>query len=175
MWLFFSDMILLMVCTSIFSSWVSVYVSVFAVHESLSCSVWLGVSGFPLFIFSVSVVGVWWCVYLYICRWISSISRSAGLWFVTLNLPKSVQISIVLFHWVASKIWVECLFVILPSPFSTLWCLMWVVDLFIVCIPKRRIIYVARKRTANIRRMPFGSSMLLSREHLLIMTPKHVV
>ena len=73
---FFSDMILLMVYTLVFSSWVSVCICVFAEHESLSYSVWLGVSGFPVFIVSVTVVKVCWCVCLYICWWISSISRS---------------------------------------------------------------------------------------------------
>ena len=43
---FFSEMILLIVSILVFPSWVSVCVFVFAVHESVSCSVWLGVSGF---------------------------------------------------------------------------------------------------------------------------------
>ena len=74
--IFFSDMILSMVSTLIYSSWVCVCVCVFAVHEWLSCSVWFGVFGFPAFIVSVTVVVVCWCVCLYICGWISSISRS---------------------------------------------------------------------------------------------------
>ena len=44
---FFSDMILLMIFTFIFSSRVNVCVCVFAVYQSLSCSVWLGVCVFP--------------------------------------------------------------------------------------------------------------------------------
>ena len=55
--IFFSDMILLMVSTLVSSSWVSVFVCVFAVTVSLSCSVWFGVSGFPVFSVSVNVVG----------------------------------------------------------------------------------------------------------------------
>ena len=107
---FFSDMILLMVSIFIFFSWVSVCVCVFVVYDSLSCSVWFGLSGFPVFRVSFTVLGVGWCVWLYICLWISSISRSenqiffvivltwsASLWFVALNLPNSLQISIILF------------------------------------------------------------------------------
>ena len=55
---FFSDTILLMLSILVFSSWVSVCVYVFAVHGSLSCSVWLGVSGFSVFIILVTVLGV---------------------------------------------------------------------------------------------------------------------
>ena len=107
---FFSGMINLMVSTFFFSSWINFYVCVFLVYRSLSCSVWLGVSGFPVFSVSVTVLGVCWCVWLCICWWISIISRSenqpffvivltwsASLWFVALNLPNSVQISIILF------------------------------------------------------------------------------
>ena len=63
----FSDMILLMVSALVFSSWVSVFVCVFAIYESLSCSVWFGVYSFPVIIALVTVVGVCWCVCLYIC------------------------------------------------------------------------------------------------------------
>ena len=45
---FFSDMTLLIISIFIFPSWVSVCVFVFAVYWSLSLSVWLGVSGFPV-------------------------------------------------------------------------------------------------------------------------------
>ena len=72
---FFSDMILLMVSTLVFFSWISVCICVFVVngsffswicvrvfvfmvYRSLSCSVWLGVSGFPVFSVSVNVLGV---------------------------------------------------------------------------------------------------------------------
>ena len=41
-----------------FSFWVSVGVCVCAVHGELSCSVWLGVSGFPEFSVSVIVLGI---------------------------------------------------------------------------------------------------------------------
>ena len=84
----------------------------YTTHGSLSCSVWLGVSGFPEFIVSVVVVGVCWCVHQYIFWWISSISRlkkqpffvivltwSACLWFVASSLPNVVQISIILFRY----------------------------------------------------------------------------
>ena len=88
----------------------SMFASIFAVYRSLSCRFWLGVSGFPVFSISVTVLGVCRCVCLYICWWISIISRSenqpffvsvltwsASLWFVVLNLLNSVQISIILF------------------------------------------------------------------------------
>ena len=71
---FFSGMILLMVSTLVYSSWVSVCVCVFAVYVLFSCSVWLGVSGFSVFNVSVTVFGICWCVCLYICWWISNIS-----------------------------------------------------------------------------------------------------
>ena len=54
---FFLDMILLVVSTLVFSSWVNVCVCVFAVYGPLSSSVWLGVSGFPLFSVLVTVLG----------------------------------------------------------------------------------------------------------------------
>ena len=107
---FFSDMILFMISTFFCLSWVSVCVFVLAMYWSLSLTVWLGVSGFPLFSVSVTVLGVCWYVSLYICGWISSISRSeiqtlflivltwlTSLWFVFLNQMNSVQISINLF------------------------------------------------------------------------------
>ena len=55
---FLSDMILLMVSTLFFSSWITVCICVFAVYWSLSCSVWLGVSGFHVFSVSVTVLRV---------------------------------------------------------------------------------------------------------------------
>ena len=75
--LFFSDMTLFMISTFVFSSWVSVCVVVFAVYWSLSFSVWLwlGLSCFPVFSVTFIVLGVSWFVSLYICWWISSISR----------------------------------------------------------------------------------------------------
>ena len=100
---FFSDMVLLIVSTLVSSSCVCVCIYLFVVHEPLSYCVWLGVSGIPVFIVSVTVVGVCWCFSLYICWWVSHISWSenqpffgiilswsASLWFVALNLPKPV-------------------------------------------------------------------------------------
>ena len=50
--IFFSDIILLVVSVLVFfSTWVSFLVCMFAVHESLSCSIWLGVSGFHIYIY----------------------------------------------------------------------------------------------------------------------------
>ena len=106
---FFSDMILLMVFTLVFFSWVSVCVCMFVVYGSLSCSVWSGV--WLSCIYCLGYCGrVCGCVCIYISWWISSISRpenqpffiivltwSVSLWFVALNLPNSVQISIILF------------------------------------------------------------------------------
>ena len=66
---FFSDMILLRISTFDCSSWVNVFVYVIAVYRSLSCSVWFGVSGFPVFSVSVTVLGVCWCflrIYLFV-------------------------------------------------------------------------------------------------------------
>ena len=55
---FFSITILLLVSISVFSSWISVCICMFVMHGSLSCSVWLGVSSFPVFSVSVTVLGV---------------------------------------------------------------------------------------------------------------------
>ena len=109
---FFSDMILFIISTFIFPSWLIVCVFVFAVWRSSLFSVWfwLGVSDFPVFSILVIVSGVCWCFCLYIYRWIYGILRlenqsffvivvtwSASLWFVVLNLANSVQIFIFLF------------------------------------------------------------------------------
>ena len=108
---FFSDMIRLMISTFICSSWVNVCVCVFAVYQSLSFSVSLGVSCFPVSIVWIIVLGICWCICRYICWWIYSISRSenqpffiivltwsASLWYVVLNLANSVQISIIFLY-----------------------------------------------------------------------------
>ena len=107
---FLSDMIFSMICSFIFSSSVNVSASVFAMYRSLSFSFWFGLSDCPVFSASATVNGVCWCIWLYICWRISSISRSedqqffvivltwsASIRFVDLNLPNSVQISIILF------------------------------------------------------------------------------
>ena len=79
-------------------------------HYHLALGFGLRVSGFPVFIFSVTVLGVCWYVSLYICWWIFCISTSqdqpffiivltwsASLWFVVLYLANSVQMSINIF------------------------------------------------------------------------------
>ena len=78
---FFSGIILLMVCILIFP-----LESVFAVHGSLSCSIWHGVSGFPEFTVSVTVLGFCWCVCRYICWWISSKIRKPSILYYCSNL-----------------------------------------------------------------------------------------
>ena len=165
----------------VFSSWVCVCVCVFEVHESLSCSVWLGVSGFPEFIVSVSVVGVCWHVCLHICWWISSISRSenqlffvivltlsASFWFVTLNLPNSVQIS----TRVATKIIVNASLLSSLNHFLRCsLCFEWSICSLFVYLKEELFVYLEKGQPAfaGCRSDPL---CWLSREHLPIMTPK---
>ena len=70
----------------------SIYISVFAVYESLSCCVWFGVSGFSIFCASVIVLGICWCVCLYISWWISSFSRSENQIFFVIVLTFSARL-----------------------------------------------------------------------------------
>ena len=58
--IFFLDIILLMISTFVFVFRVSVCVCGFAVYGSQSWSFWFGVSGFPVFSVSVTVLGVYW-------------------------------------------------------------------------------------------------------------------
>ena len=50
---------------------------------------------------------------------------------------------------IASKITILCLFVIFPTPFFRLWSLVWLVDLFIVCVPERRFICISGKKNSQ--------------------------
>ena len=54
----FSDIVLFIISSFIFSSWVSVCVFVFEVHRSISLSVWLWlrISNFPVFSVSITVL-----------------------------------------------------------------------------------------------------------------------
>ena len=179
---FFLYTILLMISIFIFSSGVNVCVFVLAVYRSLSCRIWFGVSGFPVFNTFVTVLGVCWCVTYILFIWFPVFQRqktnpffiivltwSETFRFVVLNLTNSVKDSINFFSIssfcsVTPKISVQCYFVIFPCQFSTSWSLFWVFNLFIVSVPERWNICVPGRRKINISRMPIIPPWWLSGE-----------
>ena len=74
--IFFLEMILLMISTFTYSSWLNIFICVFVVYWSLPYCVWLIVFGFPVSSVTAAVLEKCKCVCHYICWWKSSISRS---------------------------------------------------------------------------------------------------
>ena len=112
----FSVVIFFITTTFILSSCVNVLSVVFGyvvIRLQLFC-IWIVLrsSCFSVFCFSPNVADTCWCVFLFICWYISSIWRSdnqpffiivlpwsASIWLVALNLAYSVQIFIIIFQY----------------------------------------------------------------------------
>ena len=127
--------------------------------------------------------------YTYICWWISSISRSenqpffvivltwsASLWFVALNLPNSVQISIILFLYsLFARLLLRWQYnaSLLSSLVYFLRCGVWCVHR--LCTRKKNFFLYLEKEQPTFPGCLWGPRYWLSREHLPIMTPKPVL
>ena len=121
---------------------------------------------------SVNLVDSYWYVFLFICWYISRISRSENqpfLWSFELGQPAfgvlhQIQEILVKLLWVfldllfdgcTTKITVKWMFVVFPCPFSKFECLRWEVAELVLC--------VSESVTGNIPKMPTDYSMMAIR------------